>query len=340
MHNGKPVSTTSDCCGCGGGGPGSDWPIDVPPDRDGVYLIATPCPGVTPLNQRVLVFIPRGTAQPAFPCTTFEVQERCYQIGNTSGVVLDPLPNDLVVPAPDLTGPTGISCCECRVDCGTSTIRYYVGADYCSGVGVDKKCCCGCHREYSVTIAEEEKIPRWLSDGNGSGRWDYDTKTKTRNITAVWDNCGIELLASGTEEIKTENKLWSPIADNQWELQVSGGTTEASYIPEGLCEPIFGNLGLECGIAATFPNGYNGPPALVQARHDCKEHTGVYLLTGKDQGFDPTRPLGPDYFFTVTFTSTISTTDNACSGGCQGGVNGLLRSMLGMTPAEILEALG
>lgn len=343
MHSGKPVSTTSDCCNCGGGGTVGDWDIEPPPDRDGAYLVATPCPGVTPVSSRVLVFIPRGTAQPHFTCTTFKVDDRCYSIGNTSVKVIDPLSGDRIEPGPNLGGDEGKSCCECRDDCGTSTVEVYTGDAYCDPHDrVYKKCCCGCKRIYSLTTSTEEKSPVFLSDGTSpvSGRWDYNTITVTRHVDAEWNNCGSSTTGGGVETISRTEKLWVQHGAGNWVLETTTSKTEESYLPSGQCQPLEMTNGLECGISTTIPGGYGHDDRLVQARHDCKEHTGAVVIRAFDQDSVPGRPHGPDYFFTYTFTSTIETTDNGCSGGCQGGTTLLPRSMLGMTPAEILEALG
>lgn len=307
---------------CGGSGGGGDWPIDPPPERDGVYLVATPCPGVNALMERVLVWVPRGTPQPSFTCTTTTANGVCYWVGNSSAVVLDLQPGDIVVGA-DLGAANGKSCCECRYECESSTIEVYEGSGYCGPHDrVYKKCCCGSVRTYSVTTAYSVTEPVFLSDGAGGGRWDRNVTTTTTHYGWTFDESDpFNTTITGSGTVTTHSELWSGGPPN-WSQEVSDTTTAVDFPRYSACAPWGMADGLECSISASIPSGFSAcEPTIVTARHDCREHTGAVTSVCRWDGtpFQVDPPSNIIFTSTYTFTSTLEASDNGCSGGCQGG---------------------
>lgn len=334
-------------CRCCGGGAGGDWPLDTDPNGPGVYLVAQACPGGPPLTGRVLVFIPAGTPQPTFDCTAIAFGDTCVSIGNTSAVATREL-DDSVITGVDLSRPTGTSCCGCVPGCGTSTIEYYRGADFCTAPRPleSKSCCCGNVKHYRVYVAIHVEDPVLVGDGNGNLIWRTNVTDAVYRMAWVADGTDI-VSCSGT--LKESSESWGSGPSGPVRT-TTNNTTDIGCPNWAICSPW--GVGLSRFPGSSDPTPFDGlecwqigagsgftPNCLPVERlgvHDCKEHSGYVLKQCK--GPAPSGlPAGvPDYVYTYQFTSTLESPDGGCGGGCQGGSNTPLgrSAPLGRSTAE------
>ena len=303
------------------------WPLTCPPNADGLYLVAVPCPGVEPFSGRILVWFDAGSPQPAFPCTAFRVTqgevEKCYMIGEASETVLVVSGGDTVVSQPDLEGEKGVTCCSCRSSCTSTTIDYYEGANYPTAEHTPKVCCCGPKRVYGVVSTETTKTPVYKYDGLGGGSWDLQTRVVTIDLGWVYDATGPGApVITAAGNVTTHTETWTPSAgpggSTVWTLVIPSDTVESASCPSWFaCAPWGMDPGLEWSTVAVPPSGFGDIALTRHGLHDCGVHSGYTDVVGSDDGTAGSAPHpAPDFRWRYEFSSTCVATDAGCSGGC------------------------